>query len=508
MKNEFESAGQNESLLTAGANLIAEYRRLFDCLHKQKHNSDAFALLCAFLFEGSDYLRQCLSDKNETRRRLALSEIITTLTRAADYRFTHPKLNPRESRLGFAQNFRDNLSGSKPITAAPRSTDDAVRVMTCHASKGLEFPLVVVAGQTLNKDKRKERDWWLPPELMPSGEEDRKQADSLLFVGLTRAQRAAVITYAEAKTSSGKRRDIPGLLGRWHSCYEIPLKELPGQEGEKTVVKTNALWGRRPRANLPIRHLDKSICGLETYLEKFLGVRFPQSLPALYPGFTVTVRRAMRKIIVQAQLEERQVTAAEAWEIFLAAYQDENRERQNHPHYRLYERVGASFSQKFAAAFQPHQGEVEFLHLSEDEELIFDQGAGLILLRLDLVACFQDEHGATHAILYRRESLSENITDELNWSAINQGYKRVSFVVLRQRYPSIQFWAFSGADGRLYRIKPNRTTGNMDKEAGLAIDNLRGFTNGHFTAQVEDYKCGGCSVRISCPYWLKALAGT
>jgi hypothetical protein len=297
-------------------------------------------------------------------------------------------------------------------------------------------------------------------------------------------------------------------LERWRSCYEIPLKELPGQESEKTVVKTNALWGRRPRANLPIRHLDKSICGFETYLEKFLGVRFPQSLPALYPGFTVIVRRAMREIVVRAQREKRQITAAEAREIFLSAYQDENRELQDHPHYPLYERVGASFSQKFAAEFQPHQGEVEFLHLSEDEELIFDQGEDLIPLRLDLVACFQDEQGVTHTILYRRESLSENIVDELNWGSIDQGYKRVSFVILRQRYPSIQFRAFSGADGRLYRIKPNRVPGNADKEAALAIDNLRGFTNGHFTAQVDDYKCGRCSVRISCPYWLKALAST
>src|SRR5262249_30659580 len=157
----------------------------------------------------------------------------------------------------------------------------------------------------------------------------------------------------------------------------------------------------------------------------------------------------------------------------------------DHPHYRLYERVGASFSQKFAAAFQPHQGAVEYLHLSEDEELIFDQGEDLIHLRLDLVACFQDQQGVAHALLYRRESLSEIITGELNWSAINQGYKRVSFVILRRRYPTIQFWAFSGADGMLYRIKPNRTASNMDKEADLAVDNLRAFTNGHFIAQIE-----------------------
>jgi DNA helicase-2/ATP-dependent DNA helicase PcrA len=223
-KDGIDAARSNKSPSTSAADLIAEYERLFDCLHKQKHSSDAFALLCAFLFDGSDYLRRHLDNEDDTRKQLALCEIITTLTRAVDYRFTHPKIKPRESRLGFAQTFRYNLSGSKPITAAPRSNGDVIRVMTCHASKGLEFPVVIVAGQTINKDSRKERDWWLPPGLMPPGEEDRKQADSLLFVGLTRARSAAVITYAEAKTAGGRKRDLPGLLGRWHSCYDIPLK--------------------------------------------------------------------------------------------------------------------------------------------------------------------------------------------------------------------------------------------------------------------------------------------
>jgi hypothetical protein len=304
------------------------------------------------------------------------------------------------------------------------------------------------------------------------------------------------------------RRSVKQLFSPQRAdLSDAPLKELPGQENEKIIVAANALWGRRPRANLPIRHLDKSICGLETYNEKFLGIRFPQSPPALYPGFTVAVRRAMRKIVGQAQNEQRQITEAEAKGFFSSAYQAEAGERQNHPHYQLYERVGSFFSQKFAAAFQPHKGEVKFLHSAEDEELIFNQEEGLIPLRLDLVTCFRDQKGVTHAILYRRESLSENIAVELNWGAINRGYKRVSFVILRRRYPTIQFWAFSGADGMLYRIKPNIQAAYMEKDADQAISNLRGFAEGHFTAQVEDYKCDKCSVRISCPFWLKALPG-
>jgi superfamily I DNA/RNA helicase len=499
------SSEQDETEPLAGADLIAEYKQLVACLDNYKHGSDAFAMLCAFLFDGSAYLRRLLSGEDETVKGLALSEIITSLTRAAGYRFTHQKLQPRKSRLGFAQCFRDSLSSNKPVTAAPRSSSDSVRVMTCHASKGLEFPCVVVAGQTLNRNKTKERNWWLPSALMPASEEDRKQADSLLFVGVTRAQRAVAVTYAEARTIKGDKRELPGLLGRWQSVYSIPQTSLPEQEVVKADILTSDLWGRRPRAHLPIRYLDKSYCGVSVYLEQFLGGRFPEALPAYYPRFTVAVRRAMRRIILRSQLEQRRVTEAEAEDHFLAEFHEQKPEWQDHPHKPLYERIGLAFSKRFAAVFQPHAGAVEFLHSSEVDDLIFNYEEGLLPLRLDLVACLRDAQGVHHLLLYRRESLSEAVADELNWSIIKETYKRVSFVVLHQHHQASQFWTFSGADGRLYRIKPNRNAENMAVEAAKAVENLRALVGGNFVALVDDYKCSGCPVRVSCPHWLGAI---
>jgi DNA helicase-2/ATP-dependent DNA helicase PcrA len=500
-----DSSERDETQPLAGADLIAECKRLVACLDGHKHGSDAFATLCAFLFDGSAYLRRLLSEEDATFKGLALSEIITSLTRAAGYRFTHQKLQPRKSRIGFAQCFRDSLSSNKPVTAAPRSSNDSVRVMTCHASKGLEFPCVVVAGQTLNKNKTKERNWWLPSALMPASEEDRKQADSLLFVGVTRAHRAVAVTYAEARTSKGDKRELPGLLGRWQSVYSIPQNSLPEQEAVKAAISTIDLWGRRPRAYLSIRYLDKSYCGVAVYLEQFLGCRFPESLPAYYPRFTVAVRRAMRRIILQAQIEQRRITEAEAEDYFMAEFHEQIPEWQDHPHKPLYERIGLAFSKRFAAVFQPHTGAVEFLHSSEADDLIFAYEEGLLPLRLDLMACFRDAQGVHHLLLYRRESLSEAVAEELNWSIIKETYKRVSFVVLHQRHQASQFWAFSGADGRLYRIKPNRNAENMAAEATKAIENLRALADGNFVALVDDYKCSGCPVRVPCPHWLGAI---
>src|SRR5262249_41759976 len=156
------------------------------------------------------------------------------------------------------------------------------------------------------------------------------------------------------------------------SIYSVPLEDLPEHESEKTTVMAKAIWGLRARVDLPVRHLDKGVCSIATYLEKFLGIGFPQALPILYPSFTVAVRRAMRKIVVQSQAEQRQITAEEASTFFLTEFQSLRMGQSPHPHQKLYDQTGATFSQMFAAAYQPHKGAVKFLHWLEGGELILN----------------------------------------------------------------------------------------------------------------------------------------
>ncbi|MBO0862181.1 MAG: ATP-binding domain-containing protein, partial [Chloracidobacterium sp.] len=162
-------------------------------------------------------------------------------------------------RAGYLLRSREmaNQAASVPYLMPARSNTDAVRVMTCHSSKGLEFPCVVVAGQTLSRAPKSYK--WLPPALRPRNEDDVEQADSLLFVGATRAQRALMISYATTSSglSGARPRETPLLLRKWQENSALPTVALSPHPLTRIRAEARAVWGGAPRQALAVRNLDQ-----------------------------------------------------------------------------------------------------------------------------------------------------------------------------------------------------------------------------------------------------------
>ncbi len=97
--------------------------------------------------------------------------------------------------------------------------DDAVQLMTLHSAKGLEFPLVFLAGAEEN----------LFPHRMSAEDPTRLEEERrLCYVGITRAMEQLVISYAENRRMHGQ--DNYNSVSRF-------VKEIPPQLLEEVRVK-------------------------------------------------------------------------------------------------------------------------------------------------------------------------------------------------------------------------------------------------------------------------------
>jgi DNA helicase-2/ATP-dependent DNA helicase PcrA len=110
--------------------------------------------------------------------------------------------------------------------------EDGVQLMTLHSAKGLEFPLVFLAG--------------MEEGLFPSGrsleesgrlEEERR----LAYVGITRARQKLVLSYAEARRLHGQ--DMYGVPSRF--LREIPAALL--NEVRPRVQVSRPAFAPQPR---------------------------------------------------------------------------------------------------------------------------------------------------------------------------------------------------------------------------------------------------------------------
>ncbi|GIW87354.1 MAG: DNA helicase [Isosphaeraceae bacterium] len=115
-------------------------------------------------------------------------------------------------------------------TSVDRWDEDAgaVALMTLHAAKGLEFPVVFLVGL---------EEGILPHARSAEDGRDREEERRLLFVGITRAREELYLSHVRIRTTRGQRQvAIPSSF----------LRELP-EDALRTVDHTAAeagLWGR------------------------------------------------------------------------------------------------------------------------------------------------------------------------------------------------------------------------------------------------------------------------
>lgn len=110
-----------------------------------------------------------------------------------------------------------------------RPETETVTIMTLHASKGLEFPCVFIAGC---------EDGLLPYSLIKSQKTDYEEEKRLLYVGMTRAKRHLILSHAEKRFIFGRELYLersPFLNTIEDELIKFAKTEYRQKEKEKSV---------------------------------------------------------------------------------------------------------------------------------------------------------------------------------------------------------------------------------------------------------------------------------
>jgi DNA helicase-2/ATP-dependent DNA helicase PcrA len=420
------------------------------------------------------------------------------------------ELTNRVSRIGLADRahaFVDHLdllieAGDEPLAAEPDPDFEAVRVLTVHRAKGLEFPVVFVANLVDRKfPTQGRRDAIeLPPELyrepVAGGDFHLSEERRLFYVAMTRARRLLVLTSAA---------DHGGVATRKLSRFVIESLDLaPAQAGAAiagTALGTIARHATSPAAPPasqfrlpgPDDVLRLSYTRIESYLTcplryKFAYVFHAPAIAHHRQSYGKAMHDAIAHLLrgrmggASPAVDDLREAFRNAWrsEGFLSR---EHEERRFEAGIRTLERF---YAQETAGGTRPAQVEKEFA---------FTRGKSRVEGRFDRVDLGPD--GAT-VIDYKTANVTERSEAE-----------RQARHSLQLRLYALAYRHQSGALPRRGELRFVETglAGAAElgeKEAGEAEEAIdraaEGIRAGRFEAQPSLPICAACAFVRICPH--------
>jgi ATP-dependent helicase/nuclease subunit A len=185
--------------------------------------------------------------------------------------------------------------------APPPETGDVVRLMTVHAAKGLEFPVVFAAALHKGTDNKSrpllfspEWGWgvkWRNPATgegvsdpvhvrlkQQAREREQREGDRLLYVAMTRAMDRLVLSYAERKRASKWQQLVAGVVPAASPIEEaVPVEAAPDLEAPVMPTQAEGLRhevaaGQHDAAVAATSVALFAVCPRRYFLARYLGL--------------------------------------------------------------------------------------------------------------------------------------------------------------------------------------------------------------------------------------------
>lgn len=212
---------ENEQLNLRSKKNVKEFANLINLLRLNAQELSVSKLIEKVIYE-SGYISD-LEAENTVEARSRIDNIKELISTAVDFERNNP--------LG---NLEEFLSGISLLSDVDKTSPDAsaVKLMTIHSAKGLEFKIVFLVGM---------EEGLFPTSRALDDEEDIEEERRLCYVGVTRAEKYLYISSSQTRTLYGKTS--PCLESRFIKEMEdtitkiIPEKET--YESKKNLVEVS-----------------------------------------------------------------------------------------------------------------------------------------------------------------------------------------------------------------------------------------------------------------------------
>jgi DNA helicase II / ATP-dependent DNA helicase PcrA len=167
---------------------------------------DSVSIIIGKMLDRTGYLDD-LREENSEEANERIENLMELVSAARDYETREP-----DASIG---GFVDRLSLLSEVDEESGTRDAKVWMMTMHAAKGLEFPMVIIAGL---------EEGLFPHSRAADDEDETEEERRLCYVGMTRARQQLVLTGA------ARRR----VFGEYQSCEPSRfLDEIPAELMER-----------------------------------------------------------------------------------------------------------------------------------------------------------------------------------------------------------------------------------------------------------------------------------
>ena len=194
-------AGELSTLTSRARNSLVNLGEIFRECQILSENSSNPSEIIERILERTNYGKNEKLTENEATER---SEYLSTL-------------------VSEAKNYADLasfLEDAALMSSADAKSGDEVNLMTLHAAKGLEFPVVFLAGM--------EEGIFPHSRVFDTGEDDLEEERRLCYVGMTRAREELILSYAESRAVFGQRNYSSPSRFITDAELELPKKDFGG----------------------------------------------------------------------------------------------------------------------------------------------------------------------------------------------------------------------------------------------------------------------------------------